>query len=314
MASTISHCRLSVAEHSYRARRASERADRISRARRNLAQAAAAEHPITDTPTPQRDREGRAFGTALIVVVGSQLVLAYSGFCSASAPSHHADVPRKIQVVMAQLQKPVPEPLPVEAPKPPTAPPVVAERPRPPPTSEPRPRVEEATPTPAPVAAPVPIVGLTFESTSSSAGGPVFAVGDTLSGTTQRVAEEVRPAQSVSPAESAPVQPRVSRNQVAAPRAAAGVTVEPARRLSRVEPVYPALLGRQNLEADVTVRVRISKDRTLLSAEIVRGAQQVEFNQAALTAAKQERFQPETHDGVSVETSLTYTYRFRITP
>jgi protein TonB len=88
--------------------------------------------------------------------------------------------------------------------------------------------------------------------------------------------------------------------------------VEPARRLARVEPVYPALLRRQRIEADVTVRVSLDASGRVLEVELVRSAAQQEFDQAALEAARKERFAPETHDGRSVATSLTYTYRFRV--
>lgn len=315
MASTISHCRLSVAEHSYRARRASERAERIERARQNLAHAQAEAPVLAASARPAADRSVRSFGSALVVVMGSQLVIAYAGLCSAAAPSQHIDIPRKIQVVMAPVQKPVPELPPVESAKPPVTPPVAVAKPRSVPKTEPKAPPAEVTPKTEVAPAPLPIVGLTLESTSSSGQGAVFAVGQTLSGTTARVAADAETLErNPEPAQTAPVQPKRSRNQLAGPRAEAGVKVEPARRLSRVEPVYPALLGRQNLEADVTVRVSIGKDGALLSADIVRGAEQAEFNQAALVAAKQERFAPETHDGAPVQTSLTYTYRFRITP
>jgi TonB family protein len=50
------------------------------------------------------------------------------------------------------------------------------------------------------------------------------------------------------------------------------------------------------------------------NVELVRGADDAAFDQAALAAARKEHFAPETHDGLPVATSLTYTYRFRIKP
>ena len=71
---------------------------------------------------------------------------------------------------------------------------------------------------------------------------------------------------------------------------------------------------KDRLEADVTVRVHITASGQLAQVELVRGADQAAFNEAALAAARKERFSPETHDEKPVETSLTYTYRFRVTP
>jgi protein TonB len=160
---------------------------------------------------------------------------------------------------------------------------------------------------------PLEIVGLTLESTSADGTGPAFAVGNTLAGDTARVAN---PAHStpVVPAPSVPGLPSGSGNRRVAPRAGAGVKVEPARRLSRVEPEYPSLLEHQGIEADVTVRVYISEEGLLERVELIRGASEKAFDESALAAAKKERFVPETHDGKAVATALTYTYRFRITP
>jgi TonB family protein len=167
---------------------------------------------------------------------------------------------------------------------------------------------------PAPAAPqPVEIVGLTLESTSADGSGPSFAVGNTLAGDTARVANAAREAEAPS-APRMPGVPTSSGNRRVAPRAGAGVKVEPARRLSRVEPEYPALLEHQGVEADVTVRVYITEEGLLERVELIRGASEKDFDESALQAAKKERFVPETHDGTPVATALTYTYRFRITP
>ena len=207
----------------------------------------------------------------------------------------------------------------VEAPKPvPLAPEVKAQAVEPVPEKAPivrTPRPKAEAPVPAreskPIAPqPVSIVGLTLESTSASSIGPAFAVGDTLAGSTERVASAPR-AQPAAPP-PAPAAP-VARNQRASVRAAEGVSVSPARRLGRIEPEYPSLLRHQNIEADVTVRVHLTRDGNVERVELMRSAGQAPFDQAALEAAKKERFAPETHDGVPVATAITYTYRFRIT-
>ena len=157
------------------------------------------------------------------------------------------------------------------------------------------------------------VVGLTVESTVNDGTGPAFATGHTLSGATETMARNPvelspRPATVATPAV------RASRNRVARAQHAAGVHVEPARRLSQVEPEYPALLQSQRIEGDVTVRVTLSPQGVVQHVELVRPARDVAFNDAALAAALRERFSAETHDARPVSTSLTYSYRFRISP
>lgn len=166
-------------------------------------------------------------------------------------------------------------------------------------------------PTP-PVSAPLPIVGLTLESTSQGTGGPAFAVGATLLGETGRTASDpTRVDPVVAPT---PAAPPTSRNRSARALPKVGVHVEAASRLSRVEPTYPALLKAQGREGDVTVRVELDVEGRVVTVSIVRPAQDRAFDDSALAAARSERFTPETHDGRPVPTSITYTYRFRITP
>jgi len=249
-----------------------------------------------------------AFGLALGVTVVGHLGVAYAASLQPSrAPITAA---RRVQVQIAaapipqpaaEAPAPMPVPRPMETPRP--------TRPRPTPKAEPRAPEPVATPAPEPVA----IVGLTLESTSSTTSGAAFAVGQTLSGSTERVARDAQPSVPVHVPVPAAPQP-ASRNRIAKPRAAEGVRVEPAKRLSRVEPTYPPLLERQRIEADVTVRVQVEPDGRVTNVELVRGAAEPAFNDAALAAAHKERFSPETHDGEPVATSLIYTYRFRITP
>lgn len=157
------------------------------------------------------------------------------------------------------------------------------------------------------------VVGLTVASTAIEGTGPAFATGQTLSGVTKTVAKPYVVA-TVDP----PIAPtntmRPSRNRVARAQAASGTRVELARRLSQIQPEYPALLQSQRIEGDVTVRVTLSAQGAVQHVELVRAASETAFNDAALAAARRERFVPEIHDGRPVSTSLTYTYRFRINP
>jgi protein TonB len=304
MASTISRCRWSVAEH-YSQRCRTRRSQRIARARHNLMARTVSLAPLAEKPR-HRSHLGLSFSLSLATACHAGVVYAAFSHVSASATVE----PQRVQVKLVEQRVELPEPPPVVEEKPLELPAPAAPEPK----KARQPKKEAPAPKPEPKPAePVAIVGLTLESTSSSGTGAAFAVGDTLAGTTSRTAQlpqKLPPAPPDTPKGDVPV----SRNRVAQPRAAAGVHVEPARRLARVEPEYPSLLERQGIEADVTVRVTIAADGSIESVELVRGAADRAFDEAALEAARKERFAPETHDGRSVATSLTYTYRFRIKP
>jgi TonB family protein len=305
MESMISHCRSIVAEGRYRARRDRDRSLRAARARRNLAHAWPGGALLPDVKST--GERSRGFTTlCLLAAIGGHGVL---GYLALSLPPHAAPeaAPIRVRVVRPPAAQVEPEP---SAPAQPAAPPDRA-APEPAPKPAPKrtpPRRSTQQPPPSASDAPPPIiVGLTLESTSRGASGPSFAVGSSLLGATARRAAAPRP----QPPAPAPVP---SRNRVARARPAEGVRVTPARRLSRVEPTYPPLLQRQRIEGDVGVRVSLAADGSVRDVEIVRAAQDQAFNDAALEAAKSERFSPETHDGQPVPTSITYTYRFRISP
>jgi protein TonB len=297
MASTISHSRLIVVEPNYVSRRAEQRARRIARARDNLHSGRAEQNVALG-----RDRTSKSVSFFLMVAFGLHgAVAAGALYMQPSKPVDDA----KIQVRVISAPAPViePEPLPVQAPP-------QVEAPAPPPPVARKKATPKPEPAPEPAPAPLPIVGLTLESTSRGGGGVAFAVGSTLAGATDRVARTAQPAPPIAP--PAPPTPAPSRNRVAAPRPVAGVHVEAAKRLSRIEPTYPPLLQSQRIEGDVSVRVELDGEGRVKHVEIVRSAAEPAFNEAALAAARLERFSPETHDGRPVSTSLTYTYRFRI--
>ena len=274
-----------MAQPDYATRRTRERAARIARARHNLAQRSLSAEDLSVARAP-RDHVHVAFAAALGLAVVCHVGVAFAAFCSTPSQAREQHQPIKIQV--RSLPVPPPAPVPVVEPKevvPDSAP---NAPPKPRPRAPEKAKQPEPAPPPSKEAAPPPIaiVGLTLESTSSSGQVPAFAVGQTLSGTTERIAASARAAVPDAPiAPHASVLP-VSRNQRAAARAPAGVRVEPAQRLARIEPEYPPLLERQRIEADVTVRVWIAASGQLVHAELVRGAEQTAFNEAALAAAR----------------------------
>jgi protein TonB len=292
-----------VVEH-YSQRCRERRTRRIARARQNLAAHSVSLAPAAEKP---RSRGHLGLSFSLSVAAACHVGVAYAAFTQCSASAAHQ--PERVQVKLVERRVELPEPELIAAEKPVELP---AQAPEP--KKARQPKKEAPAPKPEPRAAePVAIVGLTLESTSSSGTGAAFAVGSTLAGSTARTAhvpQNLPPAAPNTPKGDVPV----SRNRVAQPRAAEGVRVEAARRLQRVEPEYPPLLEHQGIEADVTVRVSIAANGSIESVELVRGAADRAFDDAALAAARKEHFAPETHDGLSVATSLTYTYRFRIKP
>lgn len=305
MESTISHCRLIVAESSYAERRQARLARRIARARRNLSLAdlEGASEPRPSRPYPR----GSSFG--FLVALGAHVAIAY--FVSLSPVPALSLRQEAVRLrVLPVASKPLPE-VSLPAPATPEPKPVksVPKRSRPEQPKQP-PTLKEPAAEPVPTE---PQVGLTLDSTDPNGAGAAFAVGDTLAGETPREAPPPVPSRPLETTQLTPA-PRPSRNRVARAAPAAGVHVQPARRLSRIEPDYPALLRTQGLEGDVTVQVLLSAQGSVQDVTLVRPAKDDAFNSAAVAAARREQFAPETHDGRPVSTSLTYTYRFRIDP
>jgi protein TonB len=192
------------------------------------------------------------------------------------------DVPAPVEVV-----EPVVEEV-IEAPRP--TPKRIAADPIETPASEP--------PAEAPPAEPV--VGLSADSTAGVSDGPAFAVGNTRMGTTDTVA---RDPSSVG---------KLSRTPPGA-RSAKGAKLVRPKREGRSEPVYPPELEAQGLEGDVEVSVDLTPEGRVTAARVTRGSKHAAFDDAALAAARSERFSPATSDGEPIAFTLTYTIRFRIT-
>jgi TonB family protein len=75
---------------------------------------------------------------------------------------------------------------------------------------------------------------------------------------------------------------------------------------------YPPMALRMGLEGDVTLRIEVDTEGKVTKAEIIKGAGTV-FDEEALKAAKQSRFEPAQKDGRNVPAEFTYVYHFRLT-
>ena len=74
---------------------------------------------------------------------------------------------------------------------------------------------------------------------------------------------------------------------------------------------YPPMALRMGLEGDVTLRIEVDTEGKVTKAEIIKGAGTV-FDEEALKAAKQSRFEPAQKDGRNVPAEFTYVYHFRL--
>jgi len=68
---------------------------------------------------------------------------------------------------------------------------------------------------------------------------------------------------------------------------------------------------RMGLEGDVTLRIEVDTEGKVTNAEIIKGAGTV-FDEEALKAVKQSRFEPAQKDGRNVPAEFTYVYHFRL--
>jgi len=84
-----------------------------------------------------------------------------------------------------------------------------------------------------------------------------------------------------------------------------------ARPIQNVSPSYPPMALRRGMEADVTLRIIVGPEGNVTRAEIVKGGG-AGFDEEALKAVKQSRFEPAQKDGQNVFAEFTYIYRFRL--
>ena len=103
-----------------------------------------------------------------------------------------------------------------------------------------------------------------------------------------------------------------STNQLAAPAApvAVGGDVRPARMISSVPPVYPALAKTQHVAGDVRIDALIDANGRVTTMKVVSGPSLL--HQAAMDALRQWKYQAAILDGKAVAMHLTVTIQFRL--
>jgi len=100
-----------------------------------------------------------------------------------------------------------------------------------------------------------------------------------------------------------------SSNQPAAPVNVGG-DVTPARMISSVPPVYPALAKTQHISGDVRVDALIDGTGRVTTMKVISGPSLL--HQAAMDALRQWKYQPASLDGKPASMHLTVTIQFRL--
>ncbi len=84
-----------------------------------------------------------------------------------------------------------------------------------------------------------------------------------------------------------------------------------AKPIQTVRADYPAMALRVGLQSDVTLRIEVDSVGNVTKAEIIKSGGSG-FDEEALKAVKQSRFEPAQKDGQNVPAEFTYIYRFRL--
>ncbi|MEL7367375.1 MAG: energy transducer TonB [Myxococcota bacterium] len=260
---------------------------------------------------------------AAVALHGFMLTAIFAANRVASTVTPAQKVDEKIKVAIVEPPPPPPPPVEVpepepeavepEAPEPPPPPPPKKKKPKPPKKKKapppPDPIDLPPEPKPPPKKQPRRIVGLNLESTVQGGSGPGFAVGNTRMGQTGDTAED---AKKVEKLQNAPSEPRVNREATRIPGRGRGKVAAPTAKGGRIKPEFPPLLRKQNIEANVTVEVRIDEKGKVMSARVLDGSRFKEFEKSALAAARKQRWNPAKQGNKAIPYTITYTYFFRI--
>jgi TonB family protein len=95
--------------------------------------------------------------------------------------------------------------------------------------------------------------------------------------------------------------------------AQAGVlrTNRSAKPIQTARAAYPPMALRAGIEADVQLKIEVGPQGNVIKAEIIKSGG-AGFDEEALRAVKQSRFEPAQRDGQNVPAEFTFVYRFRL--
>jgi TonB family protein len=84
-----------------------------------------------------------------------------------------------------------------------------------------------------------------------------------------------------------------------------------AKPIQTVRAVYPPIALRMGMESDVALKIEIDTEGKVTKAEITKSGGPG-FDEEALKAVKQSRFEPAQKDGKNIPAEFVYIYRFRL--
>ena len=84
-----------------------------------------------------------------------------------------------------------------------------------------------------------------------------------------------------------------------------------AKPIQTARAAYPPMALRAGIEADVQLKIDVDPHGNVIKAEIIKSGG-AGFDEEALRAVKQSRFEPAQRDGQNVPAEFTYVYRFRL--
>jgi protein TonB len=250
-----------------------------------------------------------------ILLAGAVIAAALQGG-GLYAASKYEPPPKKknerIEVAIVQKAKPPPPPPPpkeeiVEQPKPPEPPkpeppkpkPKI-EKPKPPPPPEP-PKPEP--PPPEPPKPPPPLVtGLTLESTVQAGKGPAVQVGNTMMGAVATTA--------VAPVTKPGVKGGTGDGPIVSQGSQGGVRTDAVEK-NIVKPRYTEMARNQGIEGVVQLLLTIDAEGRVIEVKVLKGLG-FGLDEAAVTAARQWKFEPARVDGKGIQTKITRRVRFTL--
>ena len=77
-----------------------------------------------------------------------------------------------------------------------------------------------------------------------------------------------------------------------------GLDYIPAPPVKRVEPMYPAMAAKKNIEGEVVLQFDISKTGTTENIKVIKSTPEGVFDKSAITALKQWKYKPRIQGGI----------------
>jgi protein TonB len=255
----------------------------------------------------------------LVILLGSFLVHQSNLHRREFLPINLVDLPRpEISPPLKKIEAP-------EAKKTPSPPPPKAEKPKPPPAIEKTPIVKPESPAPLPPPIgkeePTKVVEMKPAPSAKAETAPSFASGARVEGGGSEAGAGnlfgkgdigVVPGTGTAGGGGGTASSGLGRGSGAPGLPAAPLrTNREAKPVQTVRAVYPPIALRMGMEGDVTLRIEVDTEGKVTKAEITKSGG-AGFDEEALKAVMQSRFEPAQKDGQNVPAEFTYIYRFRL--